>query len=52
MEDSAFVKEALGEFIFDRFLSMKRKEWEAYSIQESEYNDVSNYEINKYFYKL
>ena len=52
MEDSAFVKDALGEFIFDRFISMKRKEWEAYSIQESEYNDVSNYEINEYFYKL
>ena len=41
-ERSAFVKDALGEHIFSRFLFNKKKEWEEYRIQ------ITQYEIKKY----
>ncbi|MDD4909444.1 MAG: glutamine synthetase beta-grasp domain-containing protein [Candidatus Omnitrophica bacterium] len=41
-EKSAFVKEALGEHIFSRFLYNKRKEWEEYRIQ------ITQHEIKRY----
>jgi glutamine synthetase len=41
-EKSHFVKEALGEHIFTRFLVNKRKEWEDYRIQ------VTTHEIKRY----
>jgi glutamine synthetase len=41
-EDSALVKKILGEHIFPRFIEIKKKEWDDYRIQ------VSEYELNKY----
>ena len=41
-ENSALVKKTLGEHIFSRFIELKKKEWEEYRIQ------VSEYELKKY----
>lgn len=41
-EKSSFVREALGEHIFSRFLFNKKKEWEDYRIQ------ITQHEIKKY----
>lgn len=41
-EDSALVKKILGEHIFPRFIEIKKKEWDDYRIQ------VSEYELDKY----
>ncbi len=41
-EKSEFVREALGEHIFTRFLINKKKEWEEYRIQ------ITSHEIKKY----
>jgi glutamine synthetase len=41
-EKSKFIKEALGEHIFTRFLFNKKKEWEEYRIQ------ITHHEIKKY----
>jgi len=41
-ESSKFVKDALGEHIFTRFLYNKKKEWEEYRIQ------ITQHEIKKY----
>ncbi|HDQ41356.1 MAG TPA: glutamine synthetase [Desulfonatronum sp.] len=42
MEKSSLLKEALGEHIFSKFIANKKKEWDDYRIQ------VTEYEINKY----
>ena len=41
-ENSALVKKILGEHIFPRFIEIKKKEWDGYRIQ------VSEYELDKY----
>jgi len=41
-EKSKFVKETLGEHIFDRFLLNKKKEWDEYRMQ------ITQHEIKKY----
>lgn len=41
-EKSAFIKEALGEHIFTRFLINKKKEWEDYRMQ------ITGFELKKY----
>jgi glutamine synthetase len=42
VQNSALVKEALGEHIFNKFLENKKIEWDAYRMH------VSNYEIERY----
>jgi len=42
MEESALLKEILGEHIFNNFLHVKRKEWEKYRTQ------VTRWEIDRY----
>jgi glutamine synthetase len=42
VENSALVKEALGEHIFNKFLENKKIEWDAYRMH------VSTYEIERY----
>jgi glutamine synthetase len=42
VENSALVKEALGDHIFNKFLENKKIEWDAYRMH------VSNYEIERY----
>ncbi len=41
-EDSELVKKVLGEHIFSRFIEIKKKEWDEYRIQ------VSQYELDRY----
>ncbi|MFA5068677.1 MAG: glutamine synthetase family protein [Candidatus Omnitrophota bacterium] len=41
-EDSKLVKKILGDHIFERFVKLKKKEWDDYRIQ------VSQYELDKY----
>ena len=41
-ENSAFVKKVLGDHIFPRFIEIKKKEWDDYRIQ------VTQYELDKY----
>jgi glutamine synthetase len=41
-EKSTFVRETLGEHIFTRFLFNKKREWEEYRIQ------ITQFEIKKY----
>jgi glutamine synthetase len=42
MEKSELVRKTLGDHIFTRFLELKKKEWEEYRIQ------VTEYELKKY----
>ena len=42
MENSALIKEALGEHIFTKFLENKKIEWDAFRTH------VSAYEIDRY----
>ena len=41
-ENSELVRRALGNHVFDRFIQLKKKEWDEYRIQ------VSQYEIDRY----
>ena len=41
-ESSKLVKEALGEHVFNAFLANKRKEWDSYRIQ------ITNWELERY----
>ena len=43
MKKSSVVKKALGEHIFNEFMSSKTKEWDEYR------TDISDWEIKKYF---
>ena len=45
-EDSELLREALGDHVFPSFIQNKRKEWEEYCSQ------VTNYEINHYLQRL
>lgn len=45
-EQSELVKEALGDHIFERFIALKKKEWDEYRIQ------VTPYELDKYLHIL
>lgn len=40
-EDSELVRKALGDHVFSRFIELKKKEWEDYRIQ------LTNYELDK-----
>jgi len=46
MENSALVKETLGEHVFDFFLRNKQAEWEDYRSQ------VSQWELDRYLPRL
>jgi glutamine synthetase len=46
IEGSEFMREALGETAFDNYLRVKRKEWDAYRLQ------VTNWEIDRYLRRL
>lgn len=51
MKNSEFVKDALGEFIFNKYIQHKDKEWNSYMANYKDENKVSEWEINNYFYK-
>lgn len=46
IEKSSFIKEVLGEVAFHNYLSVKRKEWDSYKMQ------VTNWEIERYLKRL
>lgn len=46
MENSEFMRDVLGETAFENFISVKRKEWDLYRMQ------VTNWEIERYIRKL
>ena len=46
IEGSEFMREALGETAFHNYLRVKRKEWDAYRLQ------VTNWEIDRYLRRL
>lgn len=41
-KDSELVRSALGDFVFDRLIALKKKEWEDYQVQ------VTPYELERY----
>ena len=43
MKQDPIIKEALGEYLFDRYLSIKQKEWDEFKVQ------VTEWELSKYF---
>ncbi len=45
VDKDKFIKEVLGNHIYDRYIAAKRQEWEEYS------HRVSNWEIETYLYK-
>lgn len=46
MEESKWMKEVLGAEFFEKYLAAKKKEWETYSRQ------VSNWELEEYLYRF
>lgn len=46
LESSELMRETLGETLFDNFLSEKRKEWDLYRMQ------VTEWEVNRYIKRL
>jgi glutamine synthetase len=46
MENSQFMKDALGEVAFENFMTVKRKEWDLYRTQ------VTNWEVERYIKRL
>ena len=46
METSDLMKETLGETAFENFLTEKRKEWDLYRMQ------VTEWEVNRYIKRL
>ena len=52
MEKSTFVKESLGDFVFNKFIENKKNEWKDYEEKCVQNDEVSDWEINNYFIKL
>ena len=52
MSKSQFVKDVLGEFIYNKFLRNKYNEWKDYETKVAIHDEVSEWEMNNYFYKL
>jgi glutamine synthetase len=46
MEKSPFMREAFGDVGFDNFIREKRKEWDLYRMQ------VTNWEVERYIKRL
>lgn len=52
MANSQFVKDILGEFIYNKFLRNKYNEWKDYEGNITTHDEISEWEMNNYFYKL
>ncbi|MEG0297296.1 MAG: type I glutamate--ammonia ligase [Clostridium sp.] len=52
MDKSGFVKNALGEFVYDKFLKAKRDEWNLYDEKCKAYDEITEWEISNYFYSM
>jgi glutamine synthetase len=52
MSKSEFVKGILGDFIYNKFLRNKYNEWKEYESKVATHSEISEWEINNYFYKL
>ncbi|PRR79526.1 type I glutamate--ammonia ligase [Clostridium vincentii] len=52
MAKSNFVEDALGEFVYNKFLENKFMEWKEYESNCKSHDEVSEWEFNNYFQKL
>lgn len=52
LQSSKFVKEVLGEFVCNKLLESKIKEWQSYEEKCTSNSEVSEWELNQYFNKL
>lgn len=52
IEKSEFAKNVLGEFLYTKFIKAKRHEWEAYEERCKSHREITEWEINNYFYKM
>lgn len=52
MAGSQFVKAVLGDFIYNKFLRNKYNEWKDYESKVATHSEISEWEMNSYFYKL
>lgn len=52
MRNSTFVKSALGDFLFNKYVELKEKEWNSYKKENvDEDNRITSWEMKNYFYK-
>ena len=53
MKKSNFVKEALGDFIFEKYIEIKEEEIRSYKKGNTgnNKNDISKWELDNYFYR-
>ncbi|MDS0526372.1 type I glutamate--ammonia ligase [Clostridium sp. SHJSY1] len=52
MKNSEFVKKVLGDFVYNKYLAIKSKEWQDYESKCTIHDEISEWEINNYFYRL
>lgn len=52
MKSSDFVKDTIGEFLFNKFIEKKEKECREYHENSSRDDEISDWEINNYFYRF
>ena len=52
MKNSTFVKNVLGDFIYNKFLKSKEAEWSVYAGKSKSVDEISDWEINNYFFKF
>ncbi len=52
MKNSEFIKDTLGEFLLAKFIEKKEKECKEYHENSSREDEISDWEINNYFYRF
>ena len=52
LRNSSFVKDILGEFVYNKFLKDKISEWNSYDDKCKSEDDITEWEINNYFNRL
>jgi len=52
MAKSSFVRNVIGDFVYDKFLENKFMEWKEYESNCKSHEEVSEWEFNNYFQKL
>lgn len=51
-EESDFIKDILGEFVYEKFLMSKKEEWNFYEISCKSKEGITDWEVENYFYRL
>lgn len=52
MDNGTFVRRCFGDFIYEKYLNSKRKEWTDYESKCTVHDEISEWEISNYFYRL